>query len=58
LNNSKLQGLWRVDEIKIDTVVIDPADGPHVGSEVELTATNIGAVASYFYATWETEDVQ
>ncbi len=29
-----------------------------VGTRVEIRATNVGDTASYFYATWELEDVQ
>jgi len=70
---------WRIDEIKIDDVMIDhmsvlrvaaqiaPMIGADdrsmrgsfgVGSRVAMRATNIGDGPSYFYATWELEDVQ
>lgn len=64
---------WRIDEIKIDDVAIEHASVLRVvavvsgdeamrgafgvGSQVAMRATNVGATAGYFYATWELEDV-
>ncbi len=71
-------GLWHVDEVTIDDIVIDHVAAAleaeahcstdrsvlivygtfGVGSRVSIRATNVGETDSYFYATWELEDVQ